>query len=247
VVNDKDAQHIQPQLVVDSVQRDSIAAYHLGVMNIGSASIKDVRVAFTSSPLRSLGMIGDMTPVTATPPPHGGHVSVRGVDPKGLSDRRQLYAIFVFRLNVNGAFVDCMSSHHFVLPEGPLIPQTIDPQDFYESSGDLRSSAVAALRDDLGMTIARALSVERTGTITFWAAEKTPNGNPNYVMLRGSRLLLSYDPINYAVAFVLTESGETLTLPFEPKERHFVAVTWDGNGPLMLFVDGKKATRRTPR
>lgn len=100
-------------------------------------------------------------------------------------------------------------------------------------------------RDDMMRTITEALSKQPKGTVSFWASEKQPNGSPNYVTLTSDRFSLSYDPIARTASFVIKATGDGLTLSFEPKQRHYLAIRWDEEGPNMLFVDGLEKIRST--
>ena len=97
--------------------------------------------------------------------------------------------------------------------------------------------------DNLVKTLTDALSKQPKGTITFWTSERQPNGSPNYVTIGSARFSFSYDPIARTCSFLNKATGQGLLMSFEPKDRHFIAFTWDEAGPLLLFVDGKNTGR----
>jgi hypothetical protein len=226
-------------VLFDSVKNGSIIAYHLDAANIGSSSLTDVSISFTPSVAISPNMmIGGIAPVTGTLPPRDV-VRVPGTDPAILSKRRRL---FVMLRSLEGLKV-CLPAVYlgtFVLPDSELRPGGIEPRTFYEYSGKLRQGTLGAILDNIGMTFADALSGQPKGTASFWASEKTAKGDPNQVSFRRSKLFLSYDPEMHRAQFSSTAGANGLTLSFEPGSRHYVAVTWDEAGPILLFVDGKK-------
>jgi len=237
-----DRQHIQPQLVIDSVKAGIITNYHLSVENIGNVSIRDVSVSFSSSPVRSLGMANMMLPVTATLPPRGGRVSVPGADPVELSKRRAIFAIFTFRAKANDAMASFVSSNYFVL-SGPLTQRSIDPQTFYEITGDISQSLGAVLNESMLFSFSDALARLPHGTIEFQAIERNPDGSPNHIAFITGRLSIVYNPVERLAVFIPLVKGQILKLRFEPADRHYLAFAWDERGPQLVSVDGKFATR----
>ena len=142
-------QHIQPEMIIDSVQHGTIKSYRLTAENIGAETITNVKVAFTPSPDRDPRMVNAMLPVTTVLAPRGGKVEIRGTDSDVLSKRRQLYAMFSF--STRGA-VTVLASYHFVLPQGQLITQTLAPETSFEVSGDIHRSSTSAMLDDLSLS-----------------------------------------------------------------------------------------------
>jgi len=237
-------EYIQPQLVIDSVQSGEIASYHLTVENIGEFSILGVAVSFSPLPMH-FPTPNELIPVTRILPRHGGTVRVEGISPASLSSERRLYAVFFFYFQIKNRVIPCLSSHQFAVLDNPVqAHSSFDPQTFFETCGDMRQGENAVFRDYLGMSLAWVLSMQPQGTIDFWMHEKADDGRANYVSIHGSKMAFMIDPIKRIGLFRSITVAHDLQLSFEPKARHYIAMSWDSTGPTMLFIDGRSIERK---
>lgn len=228
-----DAQHIQPELVIDSVHPLS---YHISVLNIGSESLSDIYMAQDTSVVARVAQPSYVSPTL----PSRGHISVPGSNSEGLERIRQVRVISLFKCVIGGATRQFLSSSRFYLPKGILTPQTIDPKGFFEATGQYSSTAQSALRNDFFLTISDAFSDFPMGTLEFWAFEKRPDGSPNYIGLSNEKRSFLLNPVLHTLWFRATRSSVASMATFsESNTRHYVAFTWDEKGTSLAYIDGK--------
>ncbi len=150
--------------------------------------------------------------------------------------------MLTFTAQTNGAVIsDYFSSFEFVLPDR-IEAREIEPRNFFETSGDIRTSVTAALRNDAAVAAGDAFSRMEPTTYYFAAREKTDEGYPNFLLVTGSRLFASVDPVARIATFGSRENeSERLRGVFPAAYSHEFAFTWDATGPRGLFIDGSPA------
>jgi hypothetical protein len=212
--------HLQAELIIDSVRPDALP-FHLRITNIGDLDVIDLNIDQNASVVRTAGPPGPMLPVTKILPKRG-HVSMQGIDPRGLAKIRQLYATLTYKCAIKGEVKDFLASCHFTLPDGALMPQqVIDQRSFNESTG--RAFTSEDLRKEITVSLSDAFAALPVGTISFFAPEKTKTGEPNYVKITNETRTLFFDPVAHQAWFSSKPVSEALVMSFEPKDRHYVA------------------------
>jgi len=145
--------------------------------------------------------------------PKRGHVSMKGIDPSGLAEIRQFYATLTFKCLRNGEVNDFLASYRFVLG------------------------------DEANTSISDGFATRPVGTISFWTTEKNKTGEANYIKIANDTRTFCYDPVAHKIWLSSKPVSEALMMSFEPKDRHYIAFTWDESGPLFVSVDGNSKTR----
>ncbi len=232
--------HLQAELIINSVT-DGAIPFHVRITNIGDLDITDVKINQNATVVRSTGPPSPMLPLIKMLPKRG-HVSMKGIDPSGLAEIRQFYATLTFKCLRNGEVNDFLASYRFVLPEGALTPQqVIAPRDFIETTGHELTAEV--LGDEANTSISDGFATRPVGTISFWTTEKNKTGEANYIKIANDTRTFCYDPVAHKIWLSSKPVSEALMMSFEPKDRHYIAFTWDESGPLFVSVDGNSKTR----
>jgi hypothetical protein len=90
-----------------------------------------------------------------------------------------------------------------------------------------------------------------TGTIAFWFPEKNPDGSPNAPVISASPTRqIWFDPKLRKIFFTMEIGGRVYhraaSLPKKEYESDFVMATWNTNGTVHIFINGRNQTEILP-
>ena len=192
-----DRPHIAPTLVIDTVGTSELA-FHIGLENIGKFQVNNIRCAYGTHEMVST----EPVPFVQRTLPPRGRLSVQGLPITGLKKDGTLFVDLAYDGAPNGVLSSFTSRYRFSLPPKSLEPQTIDPDEWEEFTGDLGyNQNLEMVRKGFNAPI---------GTLFLAVPERQQGGRPNIVLMFNDVRRFMFDPISQTVFFQTAfVSGQT--------------------------------------
>jgi hypothetical protein len=230
-----DRPHIATRLVIDSVGRSELV-FHLGLENIGRFQVNNIKCAYNTGEMVS----NELIPFIPRTLPPGGHLSVQGLPITGLKKYKTLFVDLAYEGAPSEVLSAFTSRYRFSLPPGDLKPQTIDPDEWEEFTGNLAfDQNLEIIKKGLGAS---------QGTLMLALPEHTTDGRPNVVLMFNSDRRFVFDPISQTVFFqtaFASRQTKAIRQQFRPTQNglHIVTFTWDEQSVADLYIEGVKVSR----